>query len=81
MVELDNNATERSLRGPVVGRKNHYGSHSERDAQVAATLFTVFETAKLSGVEQASYLRQVVDNELANPGSVTLPSHLTPAQP
>jgi transposase len=25
-IPLDNNATERALRGPVVGRKNHYGS-------------------------------------------------------
>ncbi len=25
-VPLDNNATERAIRGPVVGRKNHYGS-------------------------------------------------------
>jgi hypothetical protein len=27
---LDNNATERALRGVVLGRKNHYGSRSER---------------------------------------------------
>ncbi len=25
-IPLDNNATERGLRGMVVGRKNHYGS-------------------------------------------------------
>ena len=29
-VPLDNNATERAIRGPVVGRKNHYGSRSAR---------------------------------------------------
>jgi transposase len=33
---LDNNATERALRGLVVGRKNHYGSRSERGTKVAA---------------------------------------------
>src|SRR5690606_16767479 len=27
-IPLDNNASERALRGPVVGRKNHYGSKS-----------------------------------------------------
>ncbi len=29
-IPLDNNATERGIRGPVVGRKNHYGSRSRR---------------------------------------------------
>jgi Transposase IS66 family len=29
-IPLDNNATERAIRGPVVGRKNHYGSKSRR---------------------------------------------------
>ncbi len=28
-IPLDNNATERGLRGLVVGRKNHYGSRSK----------------------------------------------------
>ncbi len=35
-ISLDNNAAERVLRGPVVGRKNHYGSKSLRGTQVAA---------------------------------------------
>ena len=35
-IPLDNNAAERALRGPVVGRKNHYGSRSRRGTQVAA---------------------------------------------
>ena len=30
-IPLDNNATERCIRGPVVGRKNHYGSKSRRE--------------------------------------------------
>ena len=38
-IPFDNNAAERALRGPVVGRKNHYGSRSVRGTQVAA-LFT-----------------------------------------
>src|SRR5262249_34460695 len=39
-VPLDNNAAERALRGPVVGRKNHYGSRSLRGTQVAALFST-----------------------------------------
>jgi transposase len=50
-VPLDNNAIERALRGPVVGRKNHYGSRSLRGTQVVALFYTLCETAKLVGVK------------------------------
>lgn len=55
-IPLDNNATERALRGPVVGRKNHYGSKSRRGTEVAATLYTILETTKLHGVNPTTYL-------------------------
>jgi hypothetical protein len=55
-IPLDNNATERGIRGPVVGRKNYYGSKSRRGTQVAATLYSILETAKLHGVNPAEYL-------------------------
>ena len=54
---LDNNATERALRGVVLGRKNHYGSRSERGTEVAALFYSVIESAKLAGVEPDAYLR------------------------
>lgn len=54
-----NNATERGIRGPVVGRKNHYGSKSERGTEIAAIFYTLLETAKLQGVDPARYLRDV----------------------
>jgi transposase len=47
---------ERAIRGPVVGRKNHYGSKSKRGTQVAATLYSILETAKLHAVDPAAYL-------------------------
>ncbi|MGE3508591.1 MAG: transposase, partial [Vicinamibacterales bacterium] len=50
-IPLDNNAAERVLRGPVVGRKNHYGSKSLRGTQVAALFYTLCESAKLVGVD------------------------------
>lgn len=56
-VPLDNNATERALRGPVVGRKNHYGSRSRRGTEVAALFYSLLESAKLAGVEPRAYLR------------------------
>ena len=57
LVELDNNHTERALRGVVLGRKNHHGSRSERGTQVAALLYTLVESCKLAGVNPTTYLR------------------------
>ncbi len=59
-IPLDNNATERAIRGPVVGRKNHYGSKSRSGTQVAATLYTILETAKLHGIDPAAYLAAAI---------------------
>ena len=59
-VPLDNNATERGIRGPVVGRRNHFGSKSERGTEVAAVFYSLLETAKLAGADPAKYLRQAV---------------------
>jgi transposase len=62
---LDNNAAERALRGPVVGRKNHYGSRSVRGTQVAALLYSLLESAKLVGIDPAAYLRSAVEAAFA----------------
>ena len=56
LIPLDNNATERALRGLVLGRKNHYGSRSKRGTEVAALFYGLLETAKLVGVEPRRYL-------------------------
>lgn len=59
-IPLDNNGTERAARGPVVGRKNHYGSHSLRGTEVGATLYSLVESAKLNSLEPRLYLRIAV---------------------
>ncbi|MGK3998869.1 IS66 family transposase [Sorangium sp. So ce1024] len=56
-IPLDNNGTERAARAPVIGRKNHYGSHSLRGTEVAATFYSLVESAKLNGLEPRFYLR------------------------
>jgi transposase len=56
-VPIDNNGTERCLRGVVLGRKNHYGSRSQRGTEVAALLYSLIESAKLAGVGPNTYLR------------------------
>ena len=43
-VDMDNNTAERDIRGPVVGRKNFYGSGSERSAELAATMYSTLAT-------------------------------------
>ena len=64
-VPLDNNGAERAVRGPVVGRKNHYGSRSRRGTEVAALFYTLLESAKLCGVEPKAYLRRATEAALA----------------
>lgn len=75
-VPLDNNAAERALRGVVVGRKNHYGSRSKRGTEVAALLYTLFESAKLAGVDPHAYVLEATRRAIAAPGTVTLPNDL-----
>lgn len=75
-IALDNNAMERDLRGVVIGRKNHYGSRSERGTQVAALLYSLIETAKHVGIPEQVYLRKAAEHALQNPGSPLLPHQL-----
>jgi transposase len=63
-IPLSNNGTERALRGPVVGRKNHYGSKSRRGTEVAALFYTLIESALLAGINPTAYLRRAVDDAL-----------------
>lgn len=72
-VPLDNNRAERALRGLVVGRKNHYGSRSQRGADVSALFYSLLGTAKLVGRDPGEYLREALTNALRQPGTVTLP--------
>lgn len=59
-IDPDNNATERVIRGVVLGRKNHHGSRSERGTQVAALLYSLVDSAQLAGVNPHDYLRRAV---------------------
>lgn len=78
-IPLDNNACERGLRGPVVGRKNHYGSKSRSGTQVASTFYSLLETAKLHGVDPRAYLRAAI--VAADHGHVLLPWEMSRPPP
>ena len=49
----------------VVGRKNHYGSRSQRGTEVAALFYSLIESAKLCGIEPKAYLRIALRAALA----------------
>jgi transposase len=55
-VPLDNNPAENSIRGPVVGRKNYYGSGAKWSAKLASSLFSIFATLKLHKINPYEWL-------------------------
>jgi transposase len=71
-IPLDNNAAERALRAVVVGRKNHYGSHSENGLVAASVLYSLMDTATLEGLIPREYLGLAIRRGL-NGESVPLP--------
>ncbi|MSU21980.1 MAG: transposase, partial [Pedosphaera sp.] len=65
--ELDNNSTEHSLRGVVLGRRNWLHVGQEAGGEKAANLFSLMITCKRLKVEPYAYLHDVLRR---------LPSHL-----
>jgi transposase len=55
-VPMDNNKAERCHRGPVVARKNFYGSGALWSGRLAAMLFSFFQTVPLWGLEVGKWL-------------------------
>jgi transposase len=66
---IDNNASERALRGVAVGRKNWLFAGSDDGGRRAAVLYSLIESAKRAGVEPWAYLRDLlvrIDTHPAN---------------
>jgi transposase len=61
MLDLDNNRAERTIRGPVVTRKNAGGSRNGDSARNAAAIWTVTATAQLAGLNVITYLTACLD--------------------
>jgi len=55
-VPMDNNTAERAERGPVVGRKNYYGSGAVWAGRLAATMFSLLQTLCLWELNPRSWL-------------------------
>jgi transposase len=70
---IDNGWAERAVRGTVLGRKNHYGSHSELGTRVAALFYSLIETCKLIEIDPVAYLNEAVRRALRNKDDVLTP--------
>ena len=55
-VPMDNNASERALRGPVIGRRLSFGSDSEAGAGFTAMMYSVLGTLSLNGIDPLRWL-------------------------
>jgi transposase len=55
-IPMDNNGSERTLRNPVVGRKNYYGSGAIWSARFTAVMFSIFETLEVWKINQLEWL-------------------------
>src|ERR1035441_614867 len=83
---MDNNTAERVQRGPVVGRKNYYGSGAVWAGRLAATMFSLFQTLRCWAVSprawRTAYLQACAELGGKAPAEVTcwLPWKLTTEQ-
>jgi hypothetical protein len=59
---MDNNASERRLRGPALGRKNDYGSGALWSGRLAAMLFSLMATWKRCQINPRAWLRWYLES-------------------
>lgn len=59
-IPIDNNSQERLMRGPVIGRKTWYGTHSRRGGETNAVLFSLVESCKLNKINPREYFKEIV---------------------
>jgi transposase len=78
-VPLDNNPAERAIRNPVTGRKNYYGSGSIWSAELAATMFSLFQTIELWKLNPRHWLQEYLAACAHEGGNA--PADLTPFLP
>jgi transposase len=78
-VPLDNNLAENTIRGPVTGRKNYYGSGSLWSAELAASLFSILKTLVLWGINPRHWLMAYLNACAEN--AALAPEDLTPFLP
>lgn len=78
-IPMDNNSSERRLRGPAVGRKNDYGSGAFWSGRLAAMLFSILATLKLWPINPRAWLRWYLESCAAAGGQA--PKDIQPFLP
>jgi transposase len=58
---MDNNISERLLRGPVTGRKTYFGHHAQWAGELAAMLFTIIQTCLHNDINPYAFLVRYFD--------------------
>jgi transposase len=71
-IPMDNNASERALRAPVVGRKNYYGAHSIWAGQLSAMMFSIFATLAKNRIDPYRWLSEYLNCCAQNGGAPPL---------
>src|SRR4249920_847475 len=66
-LEMSNNAAERAMKPPVLGRKNYLFCGSDAGGQRAACMYTIIETAKMCGINPQAYLADVLSRIADHP--------------
>ena len=76
---MDNNAGERALRGPVIGRRLSFGSNSEDGAKFTAVMYSVIGTLSMNGIDVLRWLEAWLKARAKNGGKP--PDDLSPWLP
>ena len=71
-LSIDNNLSERLLRGVAITRKNFMFVGSDRGGDRAAVLYTLIETAKLNGLDPEAYIATIIDRMATGHASKSL---------
>ena len=79
LIPMDNNASERGVRGPATGRKNYYGSGAEWCGRLAAMLFSIFATLRQWHINPRAWLTWYLQACTAAPGQT--PDDIEPFLP
>ena len=66
-LEMSNNAAERGMRAPVLGRKNYLFCGSDAGGRRAACIYTILETAKMNDVNPHAYLTDILSRIADHP--------------
>ena len=67
IIEIDNSAAERALRGVAIGRRNYLFAGADSGGERAAAVYSLIGTDKLGGVNPEAWLRHVLANVADHP--------------